>query len=123
MSTPRRVLGEISGNSRRGIELSPYARGEIVRSRNLGQAWKAIKDDFKNPLTTLQSIYYTNPLRNEGVSLPRSGRPRQYDARDERSILRYVRKNPKHTWTELLRDLKLPIGKTTGATRTRKVSH
>ena len=111
MSTPRRVLGEISGNSRRGIELSPYARGEIVRSRNLGQAWKAIKDDFKNPLTTLQSIYYTNPLRNEGVSLLRSGRPRQYDARDERSILRYVRKNLKHTWTELLRDLKLPIRK------------
>ena len=113
MPPPRRPLGEIDGNSQKRAELSPYYRGRIAESHDLGSTWKEIKSKFKIPYTTAWDTVHQDPLRYEGESAKRSGRPKKWDARDERAILRYVHTKPHNTWTQIKADLALSIGKTT----------
>jgi IS30 family transposase len=75
MPTPRRPLGEIDGNARRGIELSPFNRGQIIATRREGGSWNYIADQLKIARSTIRSTLYANPLRTQGHSLERSGRP------------------------------------------------
>ncbi len=113
MPTPRRPLGEIDGKARRGIELSPFDRGQIIATRREGGSWNYIADKFKIARSTIRSTVSANPLRTQGHSLKRSGRPPKWNVRDERRILKYARANPKHTWAEIMTALALPFSKRT----------
>jgi transposase len=99
----RTPLGPRSGNIRRGPELTPYARGKIVGAAQSGKTHTQIAITQKWARSTVQSTLSLDLYRNEGESQPRSGRPKTYTEREERSILRQVRLHPKCTYADVRR--------------------
>jgi hypothetical protein len=109
----RTPLGPRSANVRRGPELTPYARGKIVGAAKSGRTPTQIARDENWALSTIQSTLELDPLRNEGQSRERTGRPRLYNDRDERHILRHVRLHPKCTYADLREACGLELCNTT----------
>ena len=109
----RTPLAPLDLNRIRNQELSPYLRGSIQTwaATGLGAAEIARKT-FLTP-TTVKSTLLRNSQRHEGTTLSRSGRPPKLSHRDRRSLLRYVRKNPKLTYEQVLTDLNLPVSSKT----------
>jgi hypothetical protein len=101
---PRRrpVLGQISGNIQKRKELDQFTRGQIVGAAKCGLALRAISRQLSIPYTTIQRTVSQEQLRNNGTSLPRSGRPKKSSKQDERLLLRVVRRFPKYTYQQLL---------------------
>ena len=97
----RTPLGPHSGNSRRGPELTPYQRGKIIGAASLGRTPTQIAEVENWPISTIKSTIELDPERNDGQSKSRSGRPKLYNDRDERSILRQVRLFPKCTYADV----------------------
>ena len=106
MSSP---LASISGNLRRGLELSPYERGEIKGLNRGGFKVPEIARLKNIPISTVRSTLSLDELRTNGESQPRSGRPKAYTPSDERLILRIARAYPKLTYRELLSQCGLEI--------------
>jgi hypothetical protein len=67
----------------------------------LGHSPAKITKALKCPDLTVRTTIKLDPLRDEGHTRQRSGRPREYDERDVRKLIRYVRANPKDTWAEV----------------------
>ncbi len=110
---PRRPLTEITGNRASNCELSSYQRAKIDRSRELGQRPKLIAETLNLPPST---VYYTLDkidARNQGHSLPRSGRPPKWTEHDKRRIVRFVRINPKSTYEEIRQNLHIYLSSDT----------
>jgi hypothetical protein len=81
-----------------GIELTPSKRNKIVGASHFGATAKQISNLYKIPLSTVKDTIRLEPLRNKGKSLPRKGRPKEYDHVFVRNLLRFVRTNPKVTY-------------------------
>src|SRR6266496_3670688 len=105
----RTPLAPLDLNRIRNQELSPWLRSSI-------QTWAAVglgnaeiaRKTFLTP-ATVQSTLQCNSQRHEGTTLSRSGRPSKLSRRDRRTLLRYVRKNHKLTYEQVLVDLSLSI--------------
>ena len=113
MASLRVPLSGISANIQRRRELSPYERGIIVGVSKTTDSATVIAQLTKVPRTTIQSTLLIDSEHDEGTTKPRSGRPKIYDERDERLILRYVRKNPKDTYADILEAISIDISKST----------
>ena len=98
MPTPRRPLAEISGNTPSRRELTPYQRGLIVGASTAGDTLTQIARRFDHPTSTVVSTLAREKSRINGNSQPRIGRPSTWTERDERQLVRYVRKFPKFTY-------------------------
>ena len=113
MPPNRKVLGPISGNIQKRRELTPYERGKIAAAAELGLRGAEIKAAYNHPESTIRKTISLDLLRNQGTSLPRSGRPKKYTAHDERVLLRHVRLNPKDTYAQVRTACGLRISNTT----------
>ena len=113
MPTPRRPLGLISGNIQKNKPLSPYERGKIIGGATFGHSQAEISRELKRPWQTVQSTIKLDPLRNEGRSRARSGRPRLYTDRQVRLLVKHVRANPKDKWSDSKRVTGLEFHKST----------
>jgi Transposase len=102
---PRAPLGEIDGNRRPHTELSPYLRGQIKRSHQLGQGYKKIGKELKIAHSTVRYTLNINPYRIDGETLPRAGRPKLYTEKDARRIVRFIRIHPKSTYQDIKQNL------------------
>jgi hypothetical protein len=98
MPPQRNALGPISGNTTRGKELTPYARGCIETAGQLGLKPHAIQGLFKSSCGAIRTTLTQATHRIKGQSLPRSGRPKVYSERDYRHLLQHIRKRPKDTY-------------------------
>ena len=98
---PRRPLGQISGNSIKGKELSPYMRGLITGKHESGIKPSHISQDLQIPRSTIVDTIQQNSTRNEGKSNPRPGRPKSYSERDERHILLLIKRDPFITYQSI----------------------
>ena len=67
---------------------------------------------FLSPVT-VQSTLQRNLQRHEGITFPRSGRPSKLSRRDRRTLLQFVRKNPKLSYKQVFINTSLPIYKKT----------
>jgi Transposase len=101
----RGPLSEISANRAPNCELSPYLRGQIERSRDLGQRNKVIADTLNLAPTTVQYTLDKSTQRNEGNTQTRKGRPKKYTERDKRRIIHFVRVHPKSTYVDIRQNL------------------
>ena len=100
----RQPLGTCSVNIQgRGPELSAYVRGKIKGASEFGVKTCVISRTYNIPPSTIESTFSLDSLRIDGKSLPRSGRPKTYDIRDERHIIRHVRLYPKCTYADVRR--------------------
>ena len=98
MAPKRRALAEIAGNTPSRRELTPFQRGLIVGAYRSGDGPTQISRQYDVPIGTVKTTLARDKSRIEGTSQPRIGRPYTYSERDERVLLRYVRKFPKHTY-------------------------
>jgi hypothetical protein len=109
----RRPLGEISGNRPAGHELTVNDRAQIVGAIKCGARPCEVSrtlDFTPNPIfTTVQR----DSIRQDNHSLPRSGRPKKATDRDIRTIVRYVRVNPKHTYRQIRQSLRILLSTST----------
>ena len=97
----RKALGDLNVNRVRNSPLSPYARGIIIRHKLEGASNTTIAKASKLPKSTSDSTITLTPLREEGHSQPRSGRPPVYTDRDYRALLHYIRLFPKYTYQQV----------------------
>lgn len=65
------------------------------------------------PVSTVHSTCKADPLRDEGRSRPRAGRPKSWTPAEERLLLRHVRRNPNDTCAEIIAACGLALGRTT----------
>ena len=110
---PRTPLGLISGNKTPRKELDPYTRGLIVADSQNGVTVAESARTRGVPANTIRNTLLATPLRNKGVSLPRSGRPKLYDNRDERALLWLMRNNPRWTYDKLISESSVKVSKST----------
>ena len=98
---PRTILGVNNGN--RGVrnELTPHQRGKIKGARLAGATFTVISEIGEYTLLITKTIVRRASKRHDGYSLPRSGRPREWDSRFERRVLRIARMNPKTTYQQM----------------------
>src|SRR2546421_9022747 len=109
----RTPLAPLDLNRIKNKELSLYLRGLIQTWAAIGLGTAEIaRKTFLTP-ETVRSTLSRNPQRHEGITLPRSGRPSKLSRRDRRTLLRYVRKNPKLSYKQILIDTRLPVCKKT----------
>ncbi len=101
MTTPRHPLGEISGNILQKKELTPFQRGKVVSATQFGHTPAEIAKVLKVPDATIRTTIRHDLLCDDGKSRPHSGRPKSYTDREERKILRHVRKNLKDTYAQV----------------------
>ena len=104
----RRPLGPISGNQRRGPELTPYKRGLITGAYQYGVTPKYIAEQENVPKSTVKWTIPPVGQRPNGVSKPRSGRPTVVTDRTRRLIIQIACQNP---WI-IYEDLKKESGHT-----------
>ena len=98
---PRTPLGVIDGNRRRSGDLSSSQRGKIISARRWGASWKDAAEAVKCAPTTARSTVRLEPERYDNHSKPKPGRPRLWDERFERRVLRQARINPKITYKDM----------------------
>ena len=105
----RTPLTPLDLNRIKNKELSPYLRGSIQTwaAISLGTA-EIVRKTFLTP-ETVKSTLSRNLQRHEGITLSRSGHPSKLSRRDRRTLLRYIRKNPKLLYKQVLVDLSLPV--------------
>jgi hypothetical protein len=98
---PRTILGIIDGN--RGVrnELTPNQRGKIQGARQAGATFKVASEIGECTPSTAKTTIRRAPERHNGISKPRSGRPKEWDVRFERRVIRTVRMHPKTTYAQL----------------------
>jgi len=113
MTTPRRILGDIDPNITSRSELSPYLRGVIAGRAQEGGKPTLIAKDLKVPKSTVFTTIRRDPIRNDGRSRPRSGRPHKYTERFKRSVIREVRQIPKISYAGIRAALQSEISDTT----------
>ena len=104
MATPRRPLGEIDGNRRYGSELTPYLRGKIEGAYEGEATPTDISDRYVLPVSTITTTISRASTKVDGESQPRCGRPKVISEREERLILRLIRRFPKKTYDALRRE-------------------
>ena len=91
-----RVFGtEISGNRQRKNDLSPEVRAAVCGSLAAGQSPTAVAKSFKIGRATVYRTLHRFQEQNNFKSRPRTGRPRSSSTREERYIVRIVRRFPK----------------------------
>jgi IS30 family transposase len=100
---PRTPLGVISGNIQKNKELTPYQREKIIAAAQFGHSPSEIAKVLERPKSTVQTTLKLDSIRYEGHTRGRSGRPREYNERDVRNLVRYIRANPKDTWEQVKR--------------------
>jgi len=67
-----------------------------------GASTAEIRKEFSVPESTIRSTISQAPHLNQGVSKPRSGRPKSCSVREQRHIIRTARAKPEITYQELL---------------------
>lgn len=112
MATPRTPLSSTTGNRQRGPELSPYQRGLIIGATIGGMSPREIEDEMQLSRGAIRTTIAMDETRSEGVSCPRSGRPRIYTDRDDRMMLRHLRFYPKAKFEARRKDTGLKMSNT-----------
>ena len=100
---PRAPLGSIDSNVLNRKELSPYQRGILLGCASKGTTTVDIRKQFSLPESTIRTTITRASTRHNGVSKPRSGRPKACSTREQRHIIRTARANPRITYQDLIK--------------------
>ena len=93
---------EISGNRRGSQELSTNQRAAIIAALDTGKSKTEVAQDYHVNLRTVYNTVKRFQLHNTTASRPRNGRPRRIRPREERRLLRVIKKDPKIEYNALI---------------------
>lgn len=111
---PQRQFGDlISGNRRRNQELSKEARSFIAGAKAVGGRSSEIAAQIGCAKRTINRTIQRLDETEKTSSRPRTGAPAKLDNRDEREILRIVRRTPEIKYSELKRQAGVDVHKIT----------
>lgn len=113
MSQPRLPLALVDPNSTRRKELNPTLRASLCAASDFGGSSAEIAAHYNVPETTVKGVIHRAPQQAAYTSKPRSGRPRKFIRRDEHTLLRYARRDPKQTYAQLKQASSLTLSKST----------
>jgi hypothetical protein len=109
----RKALSVIDGNRRKGHELDPNLRGEITGAAEAGLSNGVVGKLFEIDRETVRKKGQLQTVRQQGHSLPRTGRPKKATAQDIHAIVRYVRAFPKNTYAKMRQELQILLSTST----------
>lgn len=113
MTPPRTPLAQTDGNRRPpNHELTPYERGKIEGAAAGGLSHSQIRALVKRDRSTIATTLRRAGVRQDGYSQPRKGRPQVYSERDQRTMLRNLRLQPKFKFEERRKATGLKMGNT-----------
>ena len=101
MATPRMPLGLIDNNVHRRQPLTPFTRGYIEKGAKNNESATSIAQELGLRESTIRRTLELNPLRIDGITQPRSGKPPIMCPRSIRRLLRLVRYEPTLTYTQI----------------------
>jgi hypothetical protein len=101
MPTPRVPLGAIDDNIIRRQPVTPFTRGYIDKGAASGQSAASLGRELGKDESTIRKTLKLNPLRIDGNTQPRSGRPPIACPRAIRRLLRLVRHEPTLTYAQV----------------------
>ncbi|DAA78830.1 hypothetical protein A7C99_6796 [Trichophyton rubrum] len=101
------------GEKKKRAELTPFTRGLILGRRMAGASLRQISAALDIPVSTVQNTIMKESSRVDGVSKPRSGRPKKLSDRDVRMLISRVRSNPSISYSELASGMPDNISKST----------
>jgi len=110
---PRKALYEVSGNRQKGKELTSFERGQIKAHRAWGLSYKQIARLLNKSPNTIGTTIAKEKDQLQGISKPRSGRPRITTSRDRRSIQRIVKKFPDASYAKIRAETGIQISDST----------
>lgn len=110
---PRIRLRAISGNIRRGIELTPSLPSRVCGAHDFGVGIAEISCTYEIPESTIRSTLKFDPIRIDNETPPRSGAPIRVSTYIERKILRFVRTIPKTEHVVTQREYDTSLSKAT----------
>ena len=103
---PRRpALREISANRPIGHELKPVDRALIVGASKCGVSIANTAQRLNFNPNTVKTTLRRDSIRQDNKALTRTGRPLKASKRDVQKIIYYVRVNPKHTYSQIRKNL------------------
>jgi transposase len=89
----------------RGTELSEFERGEIIGLRKANFSYMEIANILNRSKRAVENTVNDYFLKNKTTAALRSGRPKKLSSRDERQLIKSVRKDPKTTACKLTKQL------------------
>ena len=113
MLKPRRPLGEINSNIRRGKNLSSTQRDSIVAAFDAGLSKLEISGRYDISFNTVKKAIQRSRVQVDATATPRRGRPQSYSDRDERRLLRTIKTSPKTPYRILKRQTNIKLSTST----------
>jgi len=110
---PRTPLGPISGNRRRGKELTSYERGQIVAHHDSGRTYKQVTRIIDISPNTIAKTIQKVSIRHHSISQPRSSRPSKTSPRDRRRVLYTVKKFPNASYAKIRTETGIKVSDST----------
>lgn len=89
----------------KGKELTEFERGEIVGLRKAKHSIREIAEILKRSRKTVENAINDYFKKNKTSAAQRSGRPKKLSERDDRQIIKIIKKNPKSTINEVIQEL------------------
>lgn len=103
----------------RGKEIAKGTREAIVKAKENGSTDRQVAALFGISRSAVSKIYSRFKTLKTVNILPRSGRPRKSTEKDDRALVRIIKKNPRMTGTDITRHANncLGLGITTRTAR------
>jgi hypothetical protein len=113
MLPPRQPLTPLNPNRSFNGHLSPGSRRQIVAEYNCGYTPLAIALGHNLSISTTRYTIKKSAQRTGNATLPKKPRKKTYSHVEERNILRFVRTDPKATYAQVKKAVRLKCSTTT----------
>ena len=105
----RTPLASISSNRRRNTQYTPFQKGIIIGAIGGGLTPSRIQKQYRVPESSVRYILQNHLNDDDGEAKPRSGAPKKLRIRDERHIIRIVRRNSKIIYRDLIKQAEVNV--------------
>ena len=90
--------------SKKASRLDEFMRGRIVGARDAGLDFSKIAALYNLPKSTVSSIVYRTVVREEKATNLKMGRLLKMSVKDERRVIRLLKKTPHMKYEDILQD-------------------
>ena len=90
---------------KRALRLDEFMMGRIVGARDAGLNFSKIGALYNLPKSTVSSVVYRTAVRKEKATNLKMGRPLKMSVKDERRVIRLLKKTPHMKYEDILQNI------------------